>query len=415
MASSIDPTKPIEGRPQTSSVRANFQSAKDEIESLQANGIEGLTTAEVDQLKNIDTTTVSSVQWGYLGAAVGGLVDLSTAQTLTNKTINLANNTLTGTAAEFNTALSDGNFATLAGVETLTNKTLNLSSNILSGTTVQFNTALSDGSFTTLTGTEALTNKTIDDLTNFIRADGIHIKARNVSGGTLTRGTPVYVSDYNSGENAIEVLKADADVAASMPAFAVIDEDIANNANGSVLSKGVLTGDATHNLNTSSWSVGDELYVSATIGTLTNVRPATKNDAVQKIGVVLRSHASLGSIFINGADRSNDLPNTGTAEKGFLGKSFNLGNLNSATTLHINDGNIQHGTMTGSFALTAPDDTDVGYCEVELTIDATGGYTFTPSGFNVISGTVDTTANVVNLLRVSKLNTNTYLEITQAA
>jgi len=51
--------------------------------------------------------------------------------------------------------------ATLAGTETLTNKTVNLASNTLSGTTAQFNTALSDGSFTTLTGTETLTNKTL--------------------------------------------------------------------------------------------------------------------------------------------------------------------------------------------------------------------------------------------------------------
>jgi hypothetical protein len=50
--------------------------------------------------------------------------DLSTAQTLTNKTINLTNNTLSGTIAQFNTALSDADFATLAGTETLTNKTL---------------------------------------------------------------------------------------------------------------------------------------------------------------------------------------------------------------------------------------------------------------------------------------------------
>lgn len=48
----------------------------------------------------------------------------SGTQTLTNKTINLANNTLTGTTAQFNTALSDGSFTTLAGSETLTNKTL---------------------------------------------------------------------------------------------------------------------------------------------------------------------------------------------------------------------------------------------------------------------------------------------------
>lgn len=43
-------------------------------------------------------------------------------QTLTNKTFNLTSNTLTGTTAQFNSALSDGDFATLAGTETLTNK-----------------------------------------------------------------------------------------------------------------------------------------------------------------------------------------------------------------------------------------------------------------------------------------------------
>ena len=52
------------------------------------------------------------------------LVSLVSADTLTNKSVDLANNTLTGTTAEFNTALSDGDFATIAGTETLTNKTL---------------------------------------------------------------------------------------------------------------------------------------------------------------------------------------------------------------------------------------------------------------------------------------------------
>ena len=44
--------------------------------------------------------------------------------TLTNKSIDLGSNTLTGTIAEFNTALTDGDFATLNGIETLSNKTL---------------------------------------------------------------------------------------------------------------------------------------------------------------------------------------------------------------------------------------------------------------------------------------------------
>ena len=45
-------------------------------------------------------------------------------QTITTKTINLASNTLSGTTAQFNTALSDDDFATLAGTETLASKTL---------------------------------------------------------------------------------------------------------------------------------------------------------------------------------------------------------------------------------------------------------------------------------------------------
>ena len=60
------------------------------------------------------------------GSLAGGysLMTGASTVTITNKTINLSNNTLTGTVAQFNTALSNGDFATLAGTETFTNKTL---------------------------------------------------------------------------------------------------------------------------------------------------------------------------------------------------------------------------------------------------------------------------------------------------
>jgi microcystin-dependent protein len=49
--------------------------------------------------------------------ATGGVVGRTKSQILTTKTINLADNTLTGTTAQFNTALSDADFATTALLE----------------------------------------------------------------------------------------------------------------------------------------------------------------------------------------------------------------------------------------------------------------------------------------------------------
>ena len=91
----------------------------------------------------------------------GVVVGTTDAQTLTNKTVNLTNNTLEGTVAQFNTTLSDGNFATQSGVETLISKTIDLASNTLTGTLAQFNTALSGADFASLAGSETLTNKAL--------------------------------------------------------------------------------------------------------------------------------------------------------------------------------------------------------------------------------------------------------------
>ena len=92
---------------------------------------------------DLDSETLSvsggtGIDTSATGNAITVAIDSTVAtltgnQTLQNKIIDSANNTLTldlsegtltGTIAEFNSALSDGSFATLAGTETLSNKTL---------------------------------------------------------------------------------------------------------------------------------------------------------------------------------------------------------------------------------------------------------------------------------------------------
>jgi hypothetical protein len=59
-----------------------------------------------------------------LPAAADTLVGKATTDTFTNKSIDLATNTITGSLAEFNAALQSESFVSLTGSETLTNKTL---------------------------------------------------------------------------------------------------------------------------------------------------------------------------------------------------------------------------------------------------------------------------------------------------
>ena len=99
-------------------------------------------------------------------------ITAASTSTFTNKSISLATNTVTGTKAEFNSAMSDADFATIAGSETLTNKTLTtpVISSITNGAatltlptstgTIALTTDIPAG-VVTESGTQTLTNKTL--------------------------------------------------------------------------------------------------------------------------------------------------------------------------------------------------------------------------------------------------------------
>jgi hypothetical protein len=103
--------------------------------------------------------------------ATGQVVLRDTTDTLTNKSISLTTNTITGTKAEFNTAMSDADFATIDGTETLTNKTLTspkVSGLEITDSSIVFEGSSADSNETTLT----VTNPTEDRTITFPNATG---------------------------------------------------------------------------------------------------------------------------------------------------------------------------------------------------------------------------------------------------
>ena len=93
-----------------------------EIQVQNSLKFEGATSNDYETtLTVVDPTADRTLQ---LPNATDTLVARATTDTLTNKTIDLDSNTVSGTLAEFNTAMQDDSFVSLTGTETLTNKTL---------------------------------------------------------------------------------------------------------------------------------------------------------------------------------------------------------------------------------------------------------------------------------------------------
>lgn len=140
-----------------------------------------------------------------------------------------------------------------------------------------------------------------------------HVRA----GEALEKGDPVYVSgSHGSGADLIAIVsKADASNAAKMPAVGIVDEDIANNANGHMVIAGTIT-----ELNTAAYSINAELYVAAG-GGMTATPPTAR---AQPVARVERANANNGAILVkvNGLSASDATPSTLVRRTSEGGASF---------------------------------------------------------------------------------------------
>ena len=148
---------------------------------------EGATADDYETVLQVEDPTADRTI--TLPNATGQVVLRGTTDTLTNKTVNLTDNTLSGTIAQFNTALSDADFATLAGTETLTNKTL--TSPTVDGDGVVFEGATADSFETTLTVVDPTADRTIT--------------LPNVTGTVVTSGDSGTVTNTMLANSAITI------------------------------------------------------------------------------------------------------------------------------------------------------------------------------------------------------------------
>ena len=105
------------------------------------------------------------------------------------------------------------------------------------------------------------------------------VRVRNISGSTILNGSVVYVSGAQGQRPTIELASNISHTTSHV--IGIATHDIENNSNGIVTITGLVNG-----VDTSSFTEGDELYLGATAGSLTNIKPTAPTHAVELAVVV---------------------------------------------------------------------------------------------------------------------------------
>lgn len=184
------------------------------------------------------------------------------------------------------------------------------------------------------------------------KAKSVVLRVKNSTLSAMTKGQVVCENTSISppSGNLIEVKLADNNGTGTMPALGILSQDLdasgGANDEGDAIMFGKVSG-----IDTSAFNVGDEVFVDDTAGGLTATKP-TGVKYIQKIGVVIRDHASNGTIEVFGAGRVNDVP----------------------TPLYIDHANQRVGIGRETPSVDLHIDNDSSLPELRLSYEPTGGY-----------------------------------------
>lgn len=120
----------------------------------------------------------------------------------------------------------------------------------------------------------------------------VRLYARNSTGSTITKGSVVYVSGADGNHPLLSKALATTDPLSSKT-IGILEQDLANNADGYVVCEGFIDG-----MNTNGITNGAQLWLSATTaGAYTTTKPTAPNHLVF-IGFSIKASAGNGRIYV---------------------------------------------------------------------------------------------------------------------
>ena len=201
-------------------------------------------------------------------------------------------------------------------------------------------------------------------------------QVRNSTASTITKGQVVYISG-STGQIG-NIILAQANAYNTSQVIGVAAQDIAVNADGYVITQGILD-----DINTNGFTAGNPIYLSAaTAGALTQTEPSTPNYAVH-MGVCLYANNTHGKIWINPINKSIDT--------GYIIGQVAIAQGGTNGTATPTAGGVAYGSGT-AYAFTA-----AGTSGQVLTSNGSGAPTWaTPTAYATV--TDDTTTNATRYL-----------------